>query len=379
MPSPLANSIVEVDDTNFGDMVLKARVGVLLDVYADWCQPCKQLTPMLERVVTAAKGGLRLAKLNADKQQDLSGQLGVKTLPTVFGVVAGRVVDSFSGLVPEARLREFLEKVITTAEGAGLVPEPGVEAGLDGVGEVSARLEAVGSALDEGRAGEAVAALEQLLPILREVEAGYKAAAAVEEAKRAAAAGSDAALHKRRASPNSAVPPEVQELGARAAAAVARAHLALGQESVRAGSGNAALASFAASVAGGAPIVGGTEYRHAKGHVDVNRGVAAAHLAAAAAGAAPAAAATLAAGEGLAASGSAATPAKLLALAAAQVAVGDWAGAADSALTIVRHHAPSSPEGAAAAELARRVFAVAGDASPVSVAGKKRLAKLLFR
>jgi putative thioredoxin len=87
------------------------RQPVLVDFWADWCGPCKQLTPVLEKVVKAAKGKVKLVKLNTDKHPAIPGQLGIQSLPTVFAFVNGQPVDGFMGNLPESQVVAFLERV----------------------------------------------------------------------------------------------------------------------------------------------------------------------------------------------------------------------------------------------------------------------------
>ena len=87
------------------------RQPVLVDFWADWCGPCKQLTPILEKVVKAAKGKVKLVKLNTDKHPAIPGQLGIQSLPTVFAFVNGQPVDGFMGNLPESQVVAFLERV----------------------------------------------------------------------------------------------------------------------------------------------------------------------------------------------------------------------------------------------------------------------------
>jgi putative thioredoxin len=87
------------------------RQPVLVDFWADWCNPCKQLTPVLEKVVKAAKGKVKLVKLNTDKHPAIPGQLGIQSLPTVFAFVNGQPVDGFMGNLPEGQVVAFLERV----------------------------------------------------------------------------------------------------------------------------------------------------------------------------------------------------------------------------------------------------------------------------
>jgi putative thioredoxin len=87
------------------------RQPVLVDFWADWCGPCKQLTPVLEKVVNSAKGKVKLVKLNTDKHPAIPGQLGIQSLPTVFAFVNGQPVDGFMGNLPESQVIAFLERV----------------------------------------------------------------------------------------------------------------------------------------------------------------------------------------------------------------------------------------------------------------------------
>src|SRR5215813_8872296 len=87
------------------------RQPVLVDFWADWCNPCKQLTPVLEKAVKAAKGKVKLVKLNTDKHPAIPGQLGIQSLPTVFAFVNGQPVDGFMGNLPESQVVAFLERV----------------------------------------------------------------------------------------------------------------------------------------------------------------------------------------------------------------------------------------------------------------------------
>lgn len=105
---------------------------VLLDIWAPWCGPCKQLTPVLEALEVAYAGRFKLAKLNADEQPEISGQLsqmfGVRSIPFCVLFKDGQPVDGFVGALPEAKLREFLDKHVPSPEEA----EAGEEAALAG-------------------------------------------------------------------------------------------------------------------------------------------------------------------------------------------------------------------------------------------------------
>ncbi len=104
--------IFDATAENFQEKVMQASMTtpVLVDVWADWCAPCKQLTPVLEKLANDYKGGFMLAKVNADEQQELSGSLGVRSLPTVILVKNGEAVDGFNGALPEGEVRKVLDK-----------------------------------------------------------------------------------------------------------------------------------------------------------------------------------------------------------------------------------------------------------------------------
>ncbi|MCC5858628.1 MAG: thioredoxin [Ectothiorhodospiraceae bacterium] len=90
------------------------QVPVLVDFWADWCAPCKQLMPILEKLAREYNGAFLLAKVNCDEEQALAGQIGVRSLPTVILIKDGQVVDQFMGAVPESEVRKLLERHVQT-------------------------------------------------------------------------------------------------------------------------------------------------------------------------------------------------------------------------------------------------------------------------
>jgi len=87
------------------------RQPVLVDFWAPWCGPCKQLTPVLEKVVRAAKGKLKLAKMNIDEHPSIPGQMGIQSIPAVIAFVNGQPADGFLGALPESQVTAFIERL----------------------------------------------------------------------------------------------------------------------------------------------------------------------------------------------------------------------------------------------------------------------------
>lgn len=103
------------------DVVRESRnQPVLVDFWAPWCGPCKQLTPIIERVVRAANGRVKLVKMNIDEHPAIAGQLGVQSIPAVFAFVNGQPVDGFMGALPESEVKAFVDRLAKMAgPGAG--------------------------------------------------------------------------------------------------------------------------------------------------------------------------------------------------------------------------------------------------------------------
>jgi putative thioredoxin len=104
--------VFDVDQQRFETEVLQASLStpVLVDFWATWCEPCKTLGPMLEKLAGEYNGAFRLGKVDVDKQQELAGMFGIRSIPTVVLVKDGQVLDGFSGALPEGQLREFLSR-----------------------------------------------------------------------------------------------------------------------------------------------------------------------------------------------------------------------------------------------------------------------------
>ena len=105
--------IKDTDTTTFmADVIDASRdTPVIVDFWAPWCGPCKQLTPLLEQTVKAAKGAVRMVKINVDENQEIAAQMRVQSIPAVFAFKDGQPVDGFMGALPESQIKSFVEKL----------------------------------------------------------------------------------------------------------------------------------------------------------------------------------------------------------------------------------------------------------------------------
>jgi putative thioredoxin len=110
--APADSHVFEAGEANFETDVLQAslQTPVLVDFWATWCGPCKTLGPILEKLAGEYAGAFRLAKVDCDKEQQLAGMFGVRSIPTVVLIQGGQIVDAFSGALPESQVREFLKR-----------------------------------------------------------------------------------------------------------------------------------------------------------------------------------------------------------------------------------------------------------------------------
>ena len=113
---------VEIDESNAQQLLIEESMTrpVVVDFWADWCEPCKQLMPILEKLAQEYQGAFLLAKVNADEQQMLAQQLGVRSLPTIMVIKEGQPIDGFSGAQPESAVREMLDKHLPSPQAGAL-------------------------------------------------------------------------------------------------------------------------------------------------------------------------------------------------------------------------------------------------------------------
>lgn len=148
-----AGVIEDATTETFAKKVIEASMTtpVLVDFWAPWCGPCKQLTPVLEKVVSAAKGAVKLVKINIDNEPHLAQQLRIQSIPTVYAFYQGRPVDAFQGAVPESHVKQIVEQLAKLGGGG------------DGESPIDAALEQAKQALDQGNAAVAMQIYSEIL------------------------------------------------------------------------------------------------------------------------------------------------------------------------------------------------------------------------
>ena len=111
------SNIKDVDASNFmAEVIEKSKEKpVIVDFWAPWCAPCKQLAPVLEKAVSNVNDKISLTKINIDENQSIAGQLQIQSIPTVYAFYQGQVADGFQGNLPESEVNEFVKKVINLA------------------------------------------------------------------------------------------------------------------------------------------------------------------------------------------------------------------------------------------------------------------------
>jgi putative thioredoxin len=179
--------VIDVSDETFNTEVVERSqsVPVIIDLWAEWCEPCKQLSPVLEKLAAEAAGSWVLAKVDVDASPQLGAALQVQSIPMVVAVIGGQLVDGFVGVLPEAQVRGWIGQILAVADrlglavpanGSGETGEPAGGAAADAASAMSRgllspeqellsdpRFSAAKAAMDMGDLNGAANALEQVL------------------------------------------------------------------------------------------------------------------------------------------------------------------------------------------------------------------------
>ena len=173
MAPGIVGTMIDVTDATFEQEVLQRslEVPVVVDLWAPWCGPCKTLGPIIERVVDATGGAVALAKVNVDENPSVAGSFQVQSIPAVFALKDGKVVDSFIGALPEAAVAEFVARLAPAPSEADLLATQGVASGSEELllqalelqpDHAGAIVGLAGLLVGEGRSDEAIAVLGRI-------------------------------------------------------------------------------------------------------------------------------------------------------------------------------------------------------------------------
>jgi putative thioredoxin len=166
---PVSAFVFDVTEETFNnDVALRSKsTPVIVDLWAEWCEPCKQLSPVLEKLASEAAGAWVLARIDVDANPRLAQAFQAQSIPMVVAVIGGQIVDGFAGAMPEAQVKQWLGQVLTVAEQLGVQAQPG-EGGAEPAeagdfDDLPPALAAARDAMETGDLDAAARALEKAL------------------------------------------------------------------------------------------------------------------------------------------------------------------------------------------------------------------------